>query len=104
MSHLKGPGAGVGHRGRGTPARTGAAERLASEPQSGGEQSEWGQGGWWGSIAGTGQGVVRWVRQGQPAAGLSGWPSLPPLHHRCLEGGSPGGSLEDGGRGAGEED
>ena len=48
--------------------------------------------------------MVRWVRQGQPAAGLSGWPSLPPLHHRCLEGGSPGGSLEDGGQGAGEEE
>lgn len=63
-----------------------------------------GSGGWWGSVAGTGQGVVGWVRWGRPAEGLSGWLSPHPLRHHCLEGGSPVGSLEEGETGAGEEE
>lgn len=56
---------------------------------------------WRGNETGTGQEVVRWVRQGLPAAELSGWPSPHPHPHHCLGGDSPGGSL--GGTGTGGE-
>lgn len=85
----------------GAPGETGAADWPLSREQ---RQGEWGQVGRWHSETGTGQGLVRWVRQGPPAAGLSGWPSPRPPHRHCLGGDSPGGSLEKGMTGAGEDE
>lgn len=75
---------------------------MALQHESGGRVNGARRG--WGSETGTGQGMVRWVRQGPPAAGLSGWPSPHPHHHHCLGGDSPGGSLEEGMTGAGQEE